>query len=179
MLRFARRSLSMEKIAGLLIALVAVCGLSLAQDDAQKASAPAASTSSSQPMTAAAVQSWHGILVDGSCAGGASASSSASTESQTDSTADKKSVDTGRPHKGHKNRSAETQSCPVSTSTGVFALKTDGGQVMKFDMVGNARAAETLKTKPAWTKNLGENKPIKAKVSGILNGDTITVTDIG
>lgn len=175
----------MEKIAGLFTALVLTCGPSFAQDDAQKPSTPAAqsgssSSTSSQPATGVAVQSWHGILVDGSCAGGsgASASSSASTESQSGSDSTK-SVDTGRPHKGHKNRSAETQSCPVSSSTGVFALKTDGGQVMKFDMVGNARAAEILKTKPAWTKNLGENKPIKAKVSGTLNGDTITVTEIG
>ena len=172
----------MEKFAGLFAALVLTCGLSFAQDDAQKPSTPAAQSSSttSQPASGAVVQSWHGILVDGSCAGGggASASSSTSTESQSGSDSTK-SVDTGRPHKSHKNRSAETQSCPVSSSTGVFALKTEGGQVMKFDMVGNARAAEILKTKPAWTKNLGESKPIKAKVSGILNGDTITVTEIG
>jgi hypothetical protein len=180
----------MVKIAGLSTALVLTCGLAFTQEEAQKPGTPATETgraaSSPAPTmaTAPAVQSWHGILVDGNCAsgGGASASSSASTDSQSshENTADQKSsVDTGRPHKGHKNRSAETQNCPVSSSTGVFALKTEGGQVMKFDMVGNARTAETLKTKPAWTKNLSENKPIKTRVSGILNGDTITVTSIG
>ncbi len=176
----------MVKIAGLFTALVLTCSLSLAQDDAQKPATPAAqsasssSTSSSQPATGVVVQSWHGILVDGSCAGGGGASATSSTSAESESGSDStKSVDTGRPHKGHKNHSAETQSCPVSSSTGVFALKTGGGQVMKFDMVGNARAAEILKTKPAWTKKLGENKPIKAKVSGALNGDTITVTEIG
>jgi hypothetical protein len=182
MLKSARRYLSMVKIAGLCPALVVIGGLSYAQEEAQKPSTPAAqsehaSTASSprSPLVmAVAVQSWHGVLVDGNCTGGAGASQG------NESTADQKpSVDTGRPHRGHKNRSAETQSCPVSSSTGVFALKTDSGQLMKFDMVGNTRTAETLKTKPAWTKNLSENKPIKAKVSGILNGDTITVTDIG
>jgi hypothetical protein len=173
----------MVKIAGLFTALALTCGLSFAQDDAQKPATPAAqsassSSTSSQPAAGTVVQSWHGILVDGSCASGGGASASTSTESESGSDS-AKSVDTGRPHKGHKNHSAETQSCPVSSSTGVFALKTEGGQVMKFDMVGNTRAAEILKTKPAWTKNLGESKPIKAKVSGILNGDTITVTEIG
>ena len=181
----------MVKIAGLFTALVVACGLSFAQEEAQKANttaaqsehSSAANTTGSPLVMAVAVQSWHGVLVDGNCTGGSgtSASSTGSADSQSkESTADQKtSVDTGRPHRGHKNRSAETQSCPVSSSTGVFALKTDSGQVMKFDMVGNSRAAEILKTKPAWTKHLSENKPIKAKVSGILNGDTITVTDIG
>ena len=190
----------MEKIAGLLTALVVTCGLSYAQEEAQKPSTPAGQEETQKPSTpaaqsenrssttsnptspavmAVAVQSWHGVLVDGNCTGGSGASASSDSQSNENTADQKTSVDTGRPHRGHKNRSAETQSCPVSSSTGVFALKTDGGQVMKFDMVGNARAAETLKTKQAWTKHLNENKPIKAKVSGILNGDTITVTDIG
>ena len=161
----------MEKFARLFTAAGLVCGLAFAQEDASKPSTPAGQAESSSSAKAGnpsllAVQNWRGTLVDASCASGSG--SGASQE--------KAGVDTGRPQKGHKNRAAE--SCPVASSTSTFALRTDSGQVMKFDAIGNARAAETLKTKPGWTKDLSGGKPIRAKVSGMLNGDTITVTSI-
>jgi hypothetical protein len=88
-------------------------------------------------------------------------------------------VDTGRHHKGHRSRDAsQTESCPVSSSTTMFALKTPDGQVLRFDAVGNTRAAAELKNKPKWTKDLAEGKPIRATVDGMLSGDTVTVTDV-
>ena len=90
-------------------------------------------------------------------------------------------VDTGRHNKGHRNRkkdASQTQSCPVSSSTSMFALKTQDGQVLRFDAVGNARAAAELKNKPKWTKDLADGKPIKATVDGMMSGDTVTVTDV-
>jgi len=60
----------------------------------------------------------------------------------------------------------------------MFALRLDDGKVLKFDSVGNIRAASELKTRQKWTKDLAENKPVHAKVDGLQNGDTITVTDI-
>jgi len=89
------------------------------------------------------------------------------------------SVDTGRHHKGRRNRDAsQTENCPVSSSTSMFALKTQDGQLLRFDSVGNARAAAELKNKQKWTKDLAEGKPIRAKVDGIMSGDTVTVTDV-
>jgi len=76
------------------------------------------------------------------------------------------------------NDSSSRQSCPVSANTTTFGLKLDDGTLLKFDSVGNTRAASELKTKQKWTKDLAENKPVHAKVNGLQNGDTITVTDI-
>ena len=49
---------------------------------------------------------------------------------------------------------------------------------MKFDSVGNIRAAEMLKSKANWTKDLSAGKPIHAKVSGTLSGETVTVASL-
>ena len=101
-------------------------------------------------------------------------SSDQTASSQTTTT----TVDTGRHHKGHRNRDASTQNCPVSSSTSMFALRTQDGQVLRFDSVGNARAAAELKNKQKWTKDLADGKPIRATVDGIMSGDTVTVTDV-
>jgi hypothetical protein len=102
------------------------------------------------------------------------ASSDQTASSQTTTT----TVDTGRHHKGHRNRDVGTQNCPVSSSTSMFALKTQDGQLLRFDSVGNARAAAELKNKQKWTKDLADGKPIRATVDGIMSGDTVTVTDV-
>jgi len=156
----------MEKFAGWFLAAVLGCGLASAQSEAKK------TTNSGAP----AVQSWTGVLVDANCAVGGGANSQATTGS--DAQNKNEAVDSGRPEKGHKKKHGEMQSCPVSSSTSAFALKTKDGQVMKFDAVGNARAAEELKTKGSWSKDIAGGKPIHAKVSGTLNGDSIIVTSI-
>jgi hypothetical protein len=104
----------------------------------------------------------------------------AATTTSSDQTASSQTttIDSGRHHKGHRNRDASAQSCPVSSSTSMFALKTQDGQVLRFDSVGNARAAAELKNKPKWTKDLADGKPIKATVDGMMSGDTVTVTDV-
>lgn len=104
----------------------------------------------------------------------------AATTTSSDQTASSQSttVDSGRHHKGHRNRDVSNQNCPVSSSTSMFALKTQDGQVLRFDSVGNARTAAELKNKQKWTKDLADGKPIKATVDGIMSGDTVTVTDV-
>jgi len=160
----------MVRIAGSLAALWLLGGVAAAQTEAPKSS----TASATGPV---AIQEWSGTLMDASCTAGGSAAGSQATD-ESGAKSEKAAVDTGRPEKGRK-KSAEAQSCPVSSSTSAFALKTSGGQVITFDAVGNARAAEDLKTKSGWAKNLSAGKPIRAKVSGILNGDTVTVTSIG
>jgi len=179
----------MEKFTGLFTVLPLACGLLFAQADSPQT---AATTTETRPATTTSttgslptIQQWKGTLVDASCATGTKTTANtaiATAESaQTGAASDQNSsVDTGRPHRGHRNRAtkASEPGCAVTNSTSVFALQTEGGQVMRFDSVGNARAAETLKSKEKWTKDLTANKPIRAKVSGMLTGDTITVTSI-
>lgn len=186
----------MEKFTGLLTVLPLACGLLFAQADSPQTPA---STTETRPATTSttgvstpAIQQWRGTLVDASCAAGTKTAASATAEANENSTnaqtADQSSgtseqsssVDTGRPHKGHRNRGAKASEagCAVTNSTSMFALQTEGGQVMRFDSVGNARAAEALKSKEKWTKDLSANKPIRAKVSGMMTGDTITVTSV-
>ena len=182
MLRPRLEVTSMEKFAGLFSVLTLACGLAVAQTDSPQSAAAAGtrattgSSSSAGTPGAVMIQQWRGTLVDASCSGTKNSSSS-SESSTSDQNA---SVDTGRPHKGHRNRAGKTSEpgCAVASSTSMFALQTDNGQVMRFDAIGNARAAEALKSKEKWTKDLSANKPIHAKVSGTMAGDTITVTSI-
>ena len=149
----------MEKFAGLLVGLTLTSGLVFAQT--------------------VNIQQWHGTLVDAGCASSsaaktADASSAPAEEGQTAAQA----VDTGRPQKGHAKAEAPASGCTLSSSTSAFALQATGGQVFKFDSVGNIRAAELLKSKANWTKDLSAGKPIHAKVAGTLSGETITVASL-
>jgi hypothetical protein len=183
----------MEKFAVLLAAFPLACGLAFAQTESPEPSktatqSAAASPSSSGTVTLANVQSWRGTLVDANCTGGAAASSSTASSSSTG--AEKESSDSQsasdkdatkgavKPHKDHRNRTDpnQAQGCSVTNSTSAFALKTKEGQTLKFDGVGNTRAAEELKVK--WSKELSAGKPIHAKVTGSINGDTVTVTSV-
>ena len=157
----------MVKIAGSLASLFLVYGLAVAQTDAQK---PGGSNREN-------VQSWQGTLVDANCAGGSGAAESQATKENSGESKGA-GVDSGRPEKGHKKDHGEMQSCQVTSSTTAFALKTKDGKVMKFDVIGNARAAEEVKTKASWSKDVAAGKPVHAKVTGILSGDNITVTSI-
>jgi len=186
----------MEKFALWTTVLVLACCLAFAQANTpastQPAKEPAASTSSASTApgvgttTLANVRSWRGTLIDSNCAGGTAASSPAAesstgkAEAKESKPADSDSPEgkPAKPHKNHRNRTdpGQAQACSVSSSTTAFALKTKEGQILKFDAVGNNRAAEELKVK--WGQNLSAGKPIHAKVSGSINGDTLTVTSV-
>lgn len=186
----------MEKFALWITVFALACGMAFAQADSpqptQAATQPATTTPSSSAsastkpgsgnITLADVRSWRGTLMDANCAAGTGASSPAaesSTAEKDTKSADSDSQDAkpAKPHKNHRNRvDPQAQACSVSNSTSAFALKTKDGQVLKFDGVGNNRAAEVLKTK--WAQNLSAGKPIHAKVSGSVNGDTVTVTSV-
>jgi hypothetical protein len=187
----------MEKFALWMIVFALACGLAVAQADSpqstQPATQPAATTPSSGASTSTApssgaitlanVRSWRGTLIDAGCAGGTASSPAAESgnaEAKETKSADSDSPDAkaAKPHKNHRNRTgpSQAQACSVSNSTTAFALKTKDGQTLKFDAVGNNRAAEELKAK--WAQSLSAGKPIHAKVSGSINGDTVTVTSV-
>jgi hypothetical protein len=187
----------MEKFALGTTVFALACGLAFAQADAPQTTKPAAQPAVTTPSSGAstttapssaattmvAVRSWKGTLMDAGCASGGGASSpaaeSGNPEAKETKSADSDSPDAkaAKPHKNQRNRvDPQAQACAVSNSTTAFALKTKEGQVLKFDAVGNNRAAEVLKTK--WGQTLSAGKPIHAKVSGIANADTVSVTSV-
>ena len=69
-------------------------------------------------------------------------------------------------------------SCPVSASSSQLGMKLEDGKTVRFDLVGNQRAQDLLKNDKRWSKDISANKPIRAKVSGVLNGDKLIVAAI-
>ena len=69
-------------------------------------------------------------------------------------------------------------SCPVSANSSEMGMTLDAGRTVRFDLVGNQRAQDALKNNKRWSKAISENKPIRAKVSGVLSGDKLIVSSI-
>jgi hypothetical protein len=78
---------------------------------------------------------------------------------------------------GTANR-ASGSDCPATASSTNLGLKMDDGKTVRFDLVGNQRAQDELKNNKGWNKNLTANKPLKVKVSGVLQGDKLIVSSI-
>jgi hypothetical protein len=76
------------------------------------------------------------------------------------------------------DRAAGGQTCPASSSTNQFALKLDDGRTVRFDMVGNQRAQDEMKTGKKWSQAASSGKPIKVKVNGAMSGDKLIVSSI-
>ena len=189
----------MKTCRALFCALPLFCAVTFAQTESSQTTSSSQITSTTTTQTSGTttpvpgqIQKWHGTLVDAACMSGGATSMAApsvtttttettSRDSSTETTETTTDTSNKRHHKEHRSRmneSSSRQTCPVSTNTGTFGLKLDDGTFLKFDPVGNTRAASELNAKQKWTKELGENKPIHAKVNGIPNGDTIIVTDI-
>ena len=112
-------------------------------------------------------QMYSGTLVEASCAGTGSDSKAAAPASPTNAA------------KGSADRSAGgSQGCGLSSGASQFALQMKDGQTVRFDDVGNARAQEALKNHKKWGELASANKPVRVKVSGVLNGDKMTVLSV-
>jgi len=120
---------------------------------------------SSDRMAEMKTQMYSGTLMDASCAGSGSTSSMPATEAA-GTAASKKST------------SGDKQACPVSAGTTKFAMKMKDEKTVMFDDVGNQRAQEALKMHKKWTDQATAGKPVRVKVSGVLNGDKLTVVSI-
>jgi hypothetical protein len=105
---------------------------------------------------------FKGVLVD---AGATSSTSSTSAQAAPATSANRSSGDSG-------------SNCPVSASSSRLGMKLDDGRTVRFDLVGNQRAAEALKNDKRWSKDLTEGKPIHTKVIGALDGDKLIVASI-
>ena len=78
---------------------------------------------------------------------------------------------------GSANRSSGSE-CAATANSQTLGLKMDNGQTVRFDLVGNQRAQDGLKANKGWSKNLTENKPLKVKIHGVLQGDKLIVSSI-
>jgi hypothetical protein len=133
------------------------------------ASQPAGGAGSGTELPQMKTSAFKGILVDMSCA--ASATSSTSTAGSASAEA--------APAKSANRSAADSGSnCAVSASSSSLGMKLDDGRTVRFDLVGNQRAAEALKNDKRWSKNLADGKPIHAKAIGALNGDKLIVASI-
>jgi cytoskeletal protein RodZ len=136
--------------------------------DNTKANSATASGSPAEMKTA----SFKGVLLDMSCASPSSASA-ATAPADHSASSDSKQKDSA-------NRSASDSgpNCPVSASTKEFGVKLEDGRTVRFDLVGNQRAQDAVKNDKGWSKDMSANKPIHAKISGVLNGDKLIVASI-
>jgi hypothetical protein len=64
-----------------------------------------------------------------------------------------------------------TTKCAIKCSKSGYGLVLSDGKFIKFDESGNAKALTVLKA-------TGEEKDLKAKVTGKLDGDTIQVESV-
>src|SRR5882757_2426512 len=70
-----------------------------------------------------------------------------------------------------KDLAGHTTKCAVSCAKSGYGLVLSDGKFVKFDEAGNAKALAAL-------KSTSKEKDLKAKVSGAMDGDTITVNSI-
>lgn len=71
----------------------------------------------------------------------------------------------------NKDLASHTTKCAVSCAKSGYGLVLSDGKFVKFDEGGNAKALAML-------KSTSKEKDLKAKVTGALDGDTVTVTAI-
>jgi hypothetical protein len=115
---------------------------------------------------------FKGVLVDMSCA------SHSSANAQMTPAAGGATQPSDQSNSANRSKSDSEAGCPVSANSRDLGMKLDDGKTVRFDLVGNQRAQDALKNDKRWSKNIGENKPIRATVSGVLNGDKLIVSSI-
>jgi hypothetical protein len=131
---------------------------------------------------------YKGVLVDLAC-GSATASAApatttpaartpATTPGTPATTPGTPATTPGTPASGASSADRASGDCAVTANSTQLGLKMDDGKVVKFDLVGNQRAQDGLKTNKGWMKNIAANKPVKVKVSGILQGDKLIASSI-
>ena len=70
-----------------------------------------------------------------------------------------------------KDLAGHTRECALTCAKSGYGLVQADGKFLKFDESGNARTLAAL-------KKLGQDKDLKAKVSGTLDGDVLKVEAI-
>jgi len=151
------------QLAKLLLGVPVLALFTYAQTDRSTQSTSGKMQSETRTENTISTRKFKGILVDANCGATTSGASSGS--------ADRSAGESGK-DPGSMSR---WQSCPVTTSTTEFGLVTSAGRMLRFDAVGNTRAAEAVKSHTKWTTS---GKAPKVKVYGVMMGDTLQVQEI-
>jgi thiamine biosynthesis lipoprotein ApbE len=112
---------------------------------------------------------WKGTLVDSACRSSHNDSqkSSRNTNRYTNTT------------KNLKNQFASNStSYPGTTSTASYALITEDGKCIPFDLDSSEKVSGLLKIKKDWSENTVKINPTKVEVVGTENDNTIAVDEI-
>ena len=147
--------MKMSKNLGAIVLLIGVAWAQKPADQGSPSRDQKRSSAAASKPAELKTQTYRGTLMDAACAG-ASEKSSGSKAAVAD----------------------QSQGCKVSASTKEFALRTDSGETLRFDSVGNGRAEEAIKNKKNWSTDAAAGKPIRAKVIANANGDKLTVMSI-
>jgi hypothetical protein len=118
---------------------------------------------------------FKGVLVDLACSSAKSASAGATPAQPSDPS---KAAASDQSSATNRSASHSGANCAVSANSSELGVKLDEGKTVRFDLVGNQRAQDALKDDKRWSKDMSANKPIRVKVSGVLNGDKLIVTSI-
>jgi hypothetical protein len=137
----------------------------------QKTKTNASSATATAAPAEMKTKTFKGVLVDMSCASHGSGTTAAPA------------ADSGAAASDSKNSANRTASdsglhCPVSASSSQIGMKLDDGRTVPFDLVGNQRAQDALKSDKGWGKEISANRPIHAKVTGVLEGNKLIVSAI-
>ena len=165
------------KVRATLLAIPLIVGTALAQStptppagqagQAGATGAQSGSMTSTQqtPPAEMKTMTYKGVLVDLAC-GSATAAPATTTPAA------------GTPAPAASSADRASGDCPVTANSTQLGLKMADGKVVRFDLVGNQRAQDGLKTKKGWMKDIAANKQVKVKVSGILQGDKLIASSI-
>src|SRR5438128_11534282 len=94
-------------------------------------------------------QTFHGVLVDTSCAMPQAGSSAPAT---TPSTPAESAAANTPPNSAQASADRAAGSCTLSSNSSQLGLKMKDGRTVRFDLVGNQRAQDALKNKKRWSE---------------------------
>jgi hypothetical protein len=152
-----------------------------------QASTPSESKTSSPAGTAVPtmpemkIATFKGTLVDMACAGRTASASTmpAPAAGETKPAAESAKASASDANSANRTASVDSgSSCPVSATSSELGMKLEDGRTVRFDLVGNQRAQDALKSEKRWTRDISENKPIRATVKGVMNENKLIVTSI-
>src|SRR5215813_14045516 len=148
----------MRKIASLAL-MPLFAGFLLAQSNNQATQSESQSTTTTTKTT-----TYMGTLVDAGC--------------RTKVTENKETTTDANGAKTRTVTTNEVKDCPVTPTTTAFGIQTPEGKFIRFDDPSNTKVIEIVKTNQTWNKSIIERAPVKVRVIGAPNGDTLVVESI-
>jgi hypothetical protein len=124
--------------------------------------------STTRTETRTTTNTWNGTLLDANCRTTHTEHNSSSTSSPDENTTRTETTHT----------TTNSVDCPVTTTTTTFGFMTPDGQFMRFDDASNTRIIGMVKSNKQWTKYIAGREPLKVRVVGRPDGDTVVLESI-